>query len=84
MQVTSNVRPPLITNGKSVHDITVDVCRHVEAKPNIRWMMAMGAALTALFIGGIAVYRLVFYGIGEWGLNKLSVGHGILPTSYGG
>lgn len=70
MQVTSNVRPPLITNGKSVHDITVDVCRQVEAKPNIRWMMAMGAALTALFIGGIAVYRLVFYGIGEWGLNK--------------
>ncbi len=70
MQVTSSVRPPLITNGKTVHDVTVDVCRQVEAKPNVRWLMAFGTALFLLGLGAIAVYRLVFYGIGEWGLNK--------------
>ena len=60
MQVTSSVRPPLITNGKTVHDITVDVCRQVEAKPNVRWLMAFGTALFLLGLGAIAVYRLVF------------------------
>lgn len=70
MHVTSHVRPPLITNGKSVHDVTEDVSRQVEAAPNIRWLLALGAALTAFAIGGIAIYRTLFYGIGEWGLNK--------------
>lgn len=70
MQVTSHVRPPLITNGKTVHDITEDICKQVEAKPNIRWIMAFGASVTTLAIGGFALYRLFFYGIGEWGLQK--------------
>lgn len=70
MQVTSHVRPPLVTGGKTYHNVTEDVCRQVEAAPNIRWMLALGAALTALGIGSIAIYRLFFYGIGEWGLNR--------------
>lgn len=73
MQFTSHVRPPLVTGGKTYHDITEDVCRQVEAKPNLRWLLALGAALTALTIGGLALFRLFFYGIGEWGLEK-SVG----------
>lgn len=73
MQVTSHVRPPLVTGGKSYHDITEDVCRQVEAAPNMRWALALGAALTALAIGGYCLFRLFFYGIGEWGLEK-SVG----------
>lgn len=70
MQVTSHVRPPLVTGGKTYHDITEDVCRQVEAGPNMRWALALGAALTALAIGGAALFRLFFYGIGEWGLEK--------------
>lgn len=70
MQVTSHVRPPLVTGGKTYHDITEDVCRQVEAAPNMRWALALGAAITTLTIGGIAVFRLLFYGIGEWGLEK--------------
>lgn len=73
MEVVSQVRPPLVTGGKTVKDVTDDICRQVEAKPNIRWMMGLGAALTALLIGAIAVYRTLWYGIGEWGLEK-SVG----------
>jgi Ni/Fe-hydrogenase subunit HybB-like protein len=70
MQVTSNVRPPLITGGKTVKDITDDISRHVEAAPNVRWLLAFGASVTLLGIGSLAVYRLLFYGIGEWGLEK--------------
>lgn len=70
MRVTSHVRPPLITNGKTVHNITEDICKQVEAAPNIRWILAFGASLTVLGIGSLALYRLFFYGIGEWGLEK--------------
>lgn len=73
MQVTSHVRPPLVTGGKSYNDITEDICRQVEAAPNMRWALALGASLTALTIGGYFLFRLFFYGIGEWGLEK-SVG----------
>ncbi len=70
MEVVSQVRPPLITGGKTVKDVTDDICKQVEAKPSMTWMLAFGAALTALAIGGIAMFRLFKYGIGEWGLNK--------------
>lgn len=70
MEVVSQVRPPLITGGKTVKDVTNDICKQVEGKPSMAWMLGMGAALTALLIGAIAIYRLMAYGIGEWGLNK--------------
>jgi len=70
MIVTSKVRPPLITGGKTVHDVTDDICRQVEAAPNIRWIIAISTALTVLGLGSIAVLRTLFYGIGEWGLEK--------------
>jgi Ni/Fe-hydrogenase subunit HybB-like protein len=70
MIVTSRVRPPLITGGKTVHDVTEDISRQVEAAPNLSWILALGAAATALGLGAIAVYRTLFYGIGEWGLEK--------------
>jgi molybdopterin-containing oxidoreductase family membrane subunit len=70
MSYTSEVRPPLVTGGKTYHDITHDVCRHVENKPSPLWLLAFGASLALLGVGSIAVYRLVFYGIGEWGMTK--------------
>jgi molybdopterin-containing oxidoreductase family membrane subunit len=42
----------------------------VEAKPNVLWLAAFGASVVTLIIGGLALYRLFFYGIGEWGLEK--------------
>ncbi|WP_400193867.1 NrfD/PsrC family molybdoenzyme membrane anchor subunit [Hymenobacter sp. B81] len=70
MQHVSPVRIPLVTNGKTYHDVTQDVCRQVEAKPNIRWMAALAVALFFLGIFFYSVYRTLWYGIGEWGLNK--------------
>ncbi len=70
MQVTAPVREVLVTNGKSVHDVTVDICSRVEEKPSKTWMMALSAALGLLAVGGYALYLLLWHGIGMWGLNK--------------
>ncbi|REG91090.1 NrfD/PsrC family molybdoenzyme membrane anchor subunit [Algoriphagus antarcticus] len=70
MQVTSSIREPLVTGGKSYHDVTHDVSRHVEAKPNIRWFLAFLTSAGVLALGSIAVVATLWEGIGMWGLNK--------------
>jgi Ni/Fe-hydrogenase subunit HybB-like protein len=70
MQYVSPVREPLVTSGKTYHDVTQDICYQVEAAPNIRWMGALGVALVLLGVFFYSVYRTLWYGIGEWGLNK--------------
>ncbi|MFT2008968.1 NrfD/PsrC family molybdoenzyme membrane anchor subunit [Pontibacter sp. 13R65] len=70
MQHVSPIREPLVTGGKTYHDITEDVCRQVEAKPNMRWAIALAVALVGFAIFCYSVYRTLWYGIGEWGLNK--------------
>ncbi|KYG76050.1 MULTISPECIES: NrfD/PsrC family molybdoenzyme membrane anchor subunit [Roseivirga] len=70
MQVTSSVRKPLITGGKTVHDVTEDICKQVEGKPSKLWLMAFGISVVTLLIGLVAVVATVWEGIGMWGLNK--------------
>ena len=70
MQHVSPIREPLVTGGKTYHDITEDVCRQVEAKPNVRWAAAFAVSLVGLAIFFYSVYRTLWFGIGEWGLNK--------------
>jgi molybdopterin-containing oxidoreductase family membrane subunit len=70
MEVISSVRPPLVTGGKSVADVTEDICKQVEAKPSKSWMMGMAISLTALAVGLYATIILLWEGIGVWGLNK--------------
>ena len=70
MQVTSPVRNPLITGGKTVHDVTEDVCRQVEGKPSKSWLLAFTVAGGVFLIGLVAVVATLWEGIGMWGLNK--------------
>lgn len=67
---TSPVREPLITGKKTLHDITHDVCRHVESKPNVAWLLALAASMGVLAVGAYAVWRTLWDGIGMWGNNK--------------
>jgi len=66
----SLIREPLITGGKTLHDVTVDIVGRVEEKPSPIWMVAMAISLGLLAIGLYAVYLLLWHGIGMWGLNK--------------
>jgi Ni/Fe-hydrogenase subunit HybB-like protein len=70
MQVTSSVRQPLVTGGKTYHDVTHDVCRQVEGKPSMLWFLAFLTAAGVLALGSIALIATLWEGIGMWGLNK--------------
>jgi Ni/Fe-hydrogenase subunit HybB-like protein len=70
MQVTSPVRNPLITGGKTVHDVTEDICRQVEGKPTKSWLLGFTVAGSVFLIGLVAVIATLWEGIGMWGLNK--------------
>ena len=70
MHVESKIRTPLITGGKTLHDVSNDISRRVEDKPSVSWLIALGLSLIMLLVGGYAVYRTLWDGIGMWGLNK--------------
>ncbi len=70
MEVISSVRPPLVTGGKTVADVSQDICRQVEAKPSKSWLMGIAISLTAMAVGFYALVMLLWEGIGMWGLNK--------------
>ena len=70
MEVVSTIRPPLVTGGKTVADVTNDVCRQVEGKPSKTWLMGISISLTVLAVGLYATVMLLWEGIGVWGLNK--------------
>ncbi|WPP51516.1 NrfD/PsrC family molybdoenzyme membrane anchor subunit [Catalinimonas niigatensis] len=70
MEITSSVRKPLVTGGKTIHDVTEDVCSRVEGKPTISWMLALATSLGVLTIGAYAIWMTLWNGIGMWGNNK--------------
>ena len=70
MQVTSSIREPLITGGKTVHDVSEDISRQVEGKPTQLWWIAMGISLTLFAFGFYCLCTLLWEGVGVWGLNK--------------
>lgn len=70
MQPVSVVRDPLITGGKTVADVSQDICRQVEDKPSRLWWMAFAASLGFLCWGAYCCGTLLWRGIGVWGLNK--------------
>ncbi|MCP4456653.1 MAG: polysulfide reductase NrfD [Cytophagales bacterium] len=70
MSAESAIREPLITGGKTLHDVTEDIVSRVEQKPSPLWMVAMAVSLSLLAVGLYAVYLLVWNGIGMWGVNK--------------
>jgi molybdopterin-containing oxidoreductase family membrane subunit len=70
MQVTSPVRDPLITGGKTYKDVTNDIARHVEGKPTKGWLLGLAVSLAALLLGTLALAATLWEGIGMWGLNK--------------
>ena len=59
-----------MTGGKTVHDVTVDICRQVEGKPSKSWLIGLAISLSLLGLGLYATVILLWEGIGVWGLNK--------------
>ena len=68
--ITSSVREPLITGGKTYRDVTHDIARHVEGKPTKSWLISLAASVALLLLGGLTLVITLWEGIGTWGLNK--------------
>jgi molybdopterin-containing oxidoreductase family membrane subunit len=70
MEVVSTVRTPLVTGGKTVGDVTHDICIRVEAKPPKTWFLALAVSISLLAVGSYTLFFTLWDGIGMWGLNK--------------
>ncbi len=70
MQVVSPIREHLVTGGKTYHDVTEDISRHVEGDPTKEWKMVFGISFVVLLYGAYWVYQTWWNGLGNWGLNK--------------
>jgi Ni/Fe-hydrogenase subunit HybB-like protein len=75
------LRQPLIRGGKSLHQVTEDVCAALDRRPSGLWWAAFLAALAAFLVGAAAVSYLVATGIGVWGLNR-TVGWAVGITCF--
>ncbi|MCY4419040.1 MAG: polysulfide reductase NrfD [Cytophagales bacterium] len=65
-----SIQKPLVTGGKTAHDVTQDVCSQVEKKPTKEWLVGISISLLCLSIGSYALLRTLWDGIGMWGLNR--------------
>ena len=63
MQVTSAIREPLITGGKTLRDVSHDISRQVENRPTTLWYIGMAISLTLLALGFYCVCVLLWEGI---------------------
>ncbi|TAL51685.1 MAG: hydrogenase [Chitinophagaceae bacterium] len=77
----SQVRMPLVEGNKDYHQITVDICHPVEAKPTRAWWIGFLVAVAFLIFGIVSVTMEVIYGTGQWNLNK-TVGWGWDITNF--
>jgi len=53
--VTSSVREPLVTGGKTYRDVTEDIYKQVEGKPTKEWLIAFGISVLLLSYGGYSL-----------------------------
>ena len=68
--VVSPIRQPLVTGGKTYHQITEDICSPTERMPGTMWFIAFAASIALLGVFAFSVFWTVYYGIGSWNLNR--------------
>ena len=67
---TSELRAPLVTADRSLHEITNEICAPMERRVNGLWLGGLILAIAALCLGIACVTYEIKTGIGVWGLNK--------------
>jgi len=81
MKYESQVRPPLVDGNKDYHQVSEDICRPVEQRPSLTWWFGFIFSVCCLLFGIISVTREVWFGTGQWNLNK-TVGWGWDITNF--
>jgi Ni/Fe-hydrogenase subunit HybB-like protein len=67
---TADIRKPLVTGGKTITDVTEDICRPIENKPTSSWWLGFILAVICLFILVGTLTWTTWEGIGTWNVNK--------------
>ncbi len=65
-----SIRPPLVTGGLSISDVTNTVCGYVENKPGRWWLPTLGFTSTVAGVGTAMILYLIITGVGVWGNNN--------------
>ncbi len=68
--MASRVIPPLVDGGKSLGQVTRDVCSPLERRPTRAWYIAFFVSFAVMILGIAAVTYQTVLGIGTWGLNR--------------
>ncbi len=79
--VESVIRESLIDGKKDYHQISEDICRSVETRPPLLWLAAITVSSAALGFGLFTIGWTIWFGIGEWGLNR-TIGWGWGITNF--
>ncbi len=66
----SPIREPLVTGGRTYHNITEDICRPIENKPTRAWKIGFTLSAILACVGVFSIAYTSFVGIGVWGINK--------------
>lgn len=66
----SSLREPLISEERTLSQITSEVCAPMTRKPSASWWAAFLVAFSMLILGVGMVTYLVTTGVGVWGLNR--------------
>ncbi len=66
----SPLRPVLVKGEKTYKDVTRDILRPILGKPSWLWYLGLTISSLALLWGLYAIGRTIFFGIGEWGINR--------------
>ena len=75
----TEIRGPLITGDKTLHQITEDICLPIGRKPGYWWYIVFFLCIGSLVYGSWALRITLIDGIGSWGLNNsVSWGWGII------
>jgi len=66
----SKLRETLVFGDKSYHDITEDICRPIEGKPNKYWWIAFTISFCMFLWWAVCLSYTIGTGLGVWGLNR--------------
>lgn len=70
MHVQSPIREPLVNGHPTYNQVTEDVLKPLESKPNKLWLIALLASMGALGVGVFSIGYTFYMGLGTWGINK--------------
>jgi molybdopterin-containing oxidoreductase family membrane subunit len=79
--VVSPIREPLVTGGKTYHQITEDLISPTERTPPASWVIGLILSIITFSFGAFCLLWTIWHGIGTWDLNR-TIGWGWDITNF--